>query len=192
MNLNEASKLIHTRRSIFPKVYTGEIIADEVIQQILNNANQAPSHKHTEPWRFHVMAGEKKAELGIFFQKTYAAHVVGDEFKESKYNKFPSKVSKSSHVIAICMQRDPEQSIPEWEEIAAVACAVQNMYLSITAAGLGGYWSSPGLMLEHFGKFIELKEGERCLGFFYCGVPVAGMSLSVKKKPLFEKIHWYR
>ncbi len=192
MNLNEATKLIHQRRSIFPKVFTGESVADEVIHQILENANQAPSHKHTEPWRFHVMTGKKKSELGTFFQETYAAHVLGDDFKESKYNKFPVKMNKSSHVIAICMQRDPKASIPEWEEVAAVACAVQNMYLSITAAGLGGYWSSPGLMIEHIGEFIQLNQQERCLGFFYCGVPKVDMSLLVKKKPLDEKVKWYK
>ena len=36
--------------------------------------------------------------------------------------------------------------MPEWEETAAVACAVQNMHLAFTAEGLAGYWSSGGVM----------------------------------------------
>jgi hypothetical protein len=32
--------------------------------------------------------------------------------------------------IAICMKRHPE--VPEWEEIAAVACGVQNMALQVS------------------------------------------------------------
>ena len=36
--------------------------------------------------------------------------------------------------------------MPEWEETAAVACAVQNMHLTLTAEGLAGYWSSGGVM----------------------------------------------
>jgi len=192
MALDVLTKLIHRRRSIFPKVFTGERIADDVILQLLENANQAPSHKHTEPWRFHVFSDEQKNQLGTFFQNTYAKHVTGDAFKESKHSKFLKKANASSHIIAICMQRDEEESIPEWEEIAAVACAVQNIYLSLTAAGLGGYWSTPGLMMEHIGEFIEMNKGERCLGFFYCGVPKSDMILSVKKKPLASKTRWYK
>ena len=41
------------------------------------------------------------------------------------------------------MQRDPGERIPEWEELASVACAVQNMWLSATSYGIGAYWSSP-------------------------------------------------
>lgn len=191
MNLSEVTKLIHKRRSIFPKVFTGERIADELLMQILENANQAPSHRHTEPWRFHVFADEQKTKLGVFFQSLYKQHVTGEDFKEAKYKKHAFKAEKSSHIIAICMQRDPEESVPEWEEIAAVSCAVQNIYLSVTAAGFGGYWSSPGLMMRHIGEFIKLKEGESCLGFFYLGVPKAGMELSVEKKALQSKLEWY-
>lgn len=32
--------------------------------------------------------------------------------------------------------------MPEWEEIAAVATSVQNIYLQSCAKKLGGYWSS--------------------------------------------------
>jgi nitroreductase len=36
----------------------------------------------------------------------------------------------------------PSPQLPEWEEVSAVACAVQNMWLAGTAAGVHGYWSS--------------------------------------------------
>lgn len=192
MNLDEVSQLIHNRRSIFPKVFTGEHIADDIVMQILNNANQAPSHKHTEPWRFHVFTGAHKKKLGEYFQGVYKEHMTGSGFKELKYNKLAFKVEKSSHVIAICMQRDMDESLPEWEEIAAVSCAVQNIYLSVTAAGLGGYWSSPTLMMDHISSFINMQEGERCLGFFYLGVPKEGLKLSVQKKAVESKMKWYR
>lgn len=191
MILEELTKLIHDRRSIFPKVFTGERIPDEIIGQILENANQAPSHKHTEPWRFHIITNEKKDLLGEFFQKIYRENVVGENFKQKKHDKFIMKTGNSSHIIAIGMQRDPDESIPEWEEIAAVACAVQNIYLSLTAANLGGYWSSPKLMIDHIADFINLEDGEICLGFFYMGVPKEGMSLSVEKKALDSKVKWY-
>ena len=36
-----------------------------------------------------------------------------------------------------------EKRAAEWEEIAAVACAVHNMHLALTSIpGTGGFWSS--------------------------------------------------
>jgi hypothetical protein len=43
--------------------------------------------------------------------------------------------------IAICLRRHAD-AVPEWEEVAAVASAVQNMQLVASAVGVAGYWSS--------------------------------------------------
>ena len=77
-------------------------------------------------------------------------------------------IEKSAAVIAICMQRDCNESVPEWEEIAAVAMAVQNMWLCCTEMGIGCYWSSPGL-IGHMDEYFDMAEGEKCLGFLYMG-----------------------
>jgi len=34
-----------------------------------------------------------------------------------KYKKLQTNPSKASYVIAICMQRDPKESLPEWEVV---------------------------------------------------------------------------
>ena len=63
--------LIKKRRSIFPAQYIEKSIAKADIEKILEAANWAPNHKKTEPWRFKVLQGEKKAELGQFLSDTY-------------------------------------------------------------------------------------------------------------------------
>lgn len=191
LSLSELTELIHERRSIFPLMFTGEKVDDELIMQLLQNANQAPTHKQTEPWRFHTITGAKLEALAQFFQVTYKTETRVEDFQGVKYRKLRKEIELSSHVIIISMQRDPEESLPEWEEIAAVACAVQNLFLSVTAAGLGGYWSSPGLMIDHIQKFINMEKGERCLGFFYLGVPQKNLDLKVEKGTLKDKIKWY-
>jgi hypothetical protein len=47
--------LIAKRRSIFPRDFSGEEVPREVIQQLLEAANWAPTHKKTQPWRFVVL-----------------------------------------------------------------------------------------------------------------------------------------
>ena len=86
------------------------------------------------------------------------------------------------------MQRDPENRVPEWEEIAATAMAVQNMWLVATELGIGAYWSSPGL-INYFGEFLNLAQGERCLGFFYMGYPESPAE-PVSRLPLEDVVEW--
>ena len=51
-----------------------------------------------------------------------------------------SAFSKVSYMIAICMKRRAvaHKEMPEWEEMCAVACSVQNMWLSMTSQGAAG------------------------------------------------------
>ena len=66
INHNEFNHLIHHRRSVFPNMYTTEVVKVEIINQILENANWAPSNKLTCPWRFCVFAGEGLKKLAAF------------------------------------------------------------------------------------------------------------------------------
>lgn len=158
--------IIKKRRAIFPAQYNNRPILKADILDLLEAANCAPTHRKTEPWRFKVFHGESQKALGLFLAKKYKE--TNEKFKEFKYNKLLENPKKAAAVIAICMQRDAAESLPEWEEIAATAMAVQNMWLLATEKGIGSYWSSPGL-IKHMNEFIELNEGERCLGFFYLG-----------------------
>lgn len=63
------TKTIRNRRSIFPPSYIEKDIPKEIINTILENANYAPTHKLTEPWRFIVFKGESLNKLGGFSLK---------------------------------------------------------------------------------------------------------------------------
>ena len=97
---------------------------------------------------------------------------------------------KASHIIAIGMKRTTTKNIPEIEDIAAVACAVQNIYLSVAAYGLGGYWTTGGVTyMKKQNLFLALVKQDKLLGFFYIG-HIAVPSASAKRSPLEEKVKW--
>lgn len=158
--------VIKRRRSIFPAQYNDKPISKEDIERVLEAANFAPTHKKTEPWRFKVLQRESKEKLGLFLSLKYME--TDPKPKQFKVEKLIQNPKKAAAVIAICMQRDPQESLPEWEEVAATAMAVQNMWLCCTEMGIGSYWSSPGL-IKYMDDFFELNTGEVCLGFFYMG-----------------------
>ncbi|MBD1259683.1 nitroreductase [Maribacter polysiphoniae] len=178
--------LIKDRRSVFPDQYVDIPISKKDLDQILEAANWAPSHKKTEPWRFKVMQGESKERLGTFLSTKYQE--VEERPKQVKIKKLKENPTKSAVVIAICMQRDPNGSVPEWEEVAAVAMAVQNMWLCCTEIGIGCYWSSPGL-ITHMDEFFDLAEGEKCLGFLYMGFFEGELAIG-QRNPIKDKVVW--
>lgn len=184
----QTRQLIRQRRSIFPATYIDKSIPEDILLDILENANWAPNHKHTEPWRFKVFRGQALHRLGDYLAQYYRDHTPEAQFREKKYEKNRRKPVQSACVIAICMQRDPQERVPEWEELAAVSCAVQNMWLSCTAYGIGCYWSTPAAMLEA-DDFLGLTEGERCLGLFYMGYHELP-ELPAKRGDITQKITW--
>jgi nitroreductase len=188
MLVEAINALIKKRRSIFPNTYNDKPIPREIIQQILENANWAPTHRKTEPWRFKVFHESGLQRLSDYLAQWYEANTPEEKFSQKKYDKTKAKPLQSACVIAICMQRDPEERLPEWEEVAAVACAVQNMWLSCTAYDIGCYWSSPRSIIEA-NDFLGLKNGERCLGLLYMGYHDLP-DLPAQRQPIAEKVVW--
>ena len=174
MSLEE---IIKTRRAIFPKQMSGGKVPDEVIDKMLELANWAPTHRHTEPWRFKVYSGDAMGRMLDFCKVCYVRDTPAEKFNSIKLEKIEERKEQVSHIVAICMSRD--EVLPEWEEIAATAMAVQNMWLYLgSTKKYGGYWSTPGYALgDDFSAFLHLPEGERCLGLFYVGT-IAESSIS--------------
>lgn len=184
-------EIIRNRSSVFPSQYNSLPVSEEFVRQLLDNANCAPSHKKTDPWRFKVVMNEAKTKFGNFLADTYVDITPPEKFSVFKRKKIIDKCEASSVIIVICMQRDPKERVPEWEELAATAMAVQNMWLTCTANKVGCYWSSPKL-ISYVGDFFEMKEGESCLGFFYLGNYDAIPDHKIEKKPIGDKVEWIK
>lgn len=179
--------IIKSRRAVYPEQYNKDPISSEEIMKILEAANWAPTHRRTEPWRFKVFHGISQVGLGQFMAETYKK--TAEIFSERTYNKLRENPVKAGCVIVITYQRDPRESVPEWEEIASTAMAVQNMWLTASEMKIGSYWSSPSL-LRYMGDFIEMEEGEKCLGFFYLGKYDEDLPEGTRKTSIKEKIKW--
>ena len=170
-NLSELKDIIEDRRSIYPNQFSQRKVHQEIVEELLDMARWAPTHKLTQPWRFKVFMDKGLEKLARFQADLYEQKKTTD-FKSEKHAKLLGKPMQSSAVIAICLDRDPNESIPEWEEIACIGAAVQNIYLMCSAYGLAGYWSSGFPTNEPETKeFLGLEAKDKCLGLFYLGYP---------------------
>ncbi len=189
-NLSEVNELIRNRRTIYPEQFSDRKVHKEQIELILNNAQWAPTHGNTQPWRFKVFMEDGRQKLADFLGKTYLELTPKEQQNDMKLAKMLTRPMKSSVVIAVCMERQVEEKILEIEEIEAVACAIQNMHLSCTAYGLGGFWATPKLIYTpQMNEFLGLGEKDKCLGLFYIGYPAIEWP-KAHRKPLEYTTEW--
>ncbi|MFM7759048.1 MAG: nitroreductase [Crocinitomicaceae bacterium] len=190
-NLSEITELIRNRRTIYPEQFSSRKVHKEQIELILTNAQFAPTHGNTQPWRFHVFMDKGLETLSTFLGETYMTITPEDKQNTQKLAKLVRRPNLASAVIAVSMKRQVEERIPEIEEIEAVACAIQNMHLSCTAYGIGGFWSTPALIYhEKMNEFLGLEKKDRCLGLFYIGYPSDTWPETLHRKPLEYNTHW--
>jgi nitroreductase len=185
-NADTIKQIIETRRSVYPSAYNDQPITPTEIAQVLEAAHWAPTHKRTEPWRFVVLhKPESRALLGLHMAEHYEQNTTADAFSDMKYQKSIKNTAAAGCIIAIILHRDLQKRLPEWEEMCAVACAVQNMWLTCTALSIGAYWSTHG-SIATANQILQLAENERCIGYFFMGhtdtMVVAGTRTDLKYK----------
>lgn len=191
-NTDELTAVIRNRRSVYPAQYDSEPVDDKIIEEMLENANWAPTHRLTEPWRFVVFKGDGLQKLADFQAELYKTKsIAAGNFNETQYQKLATKPLLASHIIAICLSRDPKESVPETEEVSSVSMAVQNMYLTATAYGIGCYWGSGGVTyMEEAKPFFGLEAKDRLLGFLYVGKLKSDKWPKGRRKPMADKVIW--
>ena len=191
LNTEMIDKVIEGRRSVYQQQYTNERVDDAIVKRILSNANWAPTHKLTEPWRFVVFTGDGRKKLASYQGELYKKVTTADgTFKEDRFQNLLTKPMLSSHIIAVCMKRDEKKSVPEIEEIGAVFCAIENMYLTATAYGVGCYLSTGGVTyFEEAKEFFGLGKDDRLIGFFHLGMSRIELPKG-KRRPIEEKVVW--
>lgn len=185
------SAVIRNRRTTKPPKMNGQAIPDEQVHQLLALADWAPTHGHTEPWRFKVYAPSKVAAFCRLHANLYRQHTATEDFKEEKYEKILHMGDQASHVVVAYMRRGDLPKIPVLEEIAATSCAVQNLLLGATALGIASYWGSGGMAYHPSMKeVLQLREGDLVLGFLYLGYADNTAHEGKRITPLDQKVEW--
>ena len=185
MNIDE---YIATRRSHFLKEFTGNALPNQIIEKALQNAHWAPSHKLTLPWHFTVFNKEALPALAALMETLYLKGKSEEHIDVSRIQKIQSFPQKLSHAVSIGLKRN--LIVPEWEEIAAVGAAVQNIYLTlVNEPHAAGYWTTGnGTGSQEMKDFTGLTASDLHLGFFFFG-HVEVKRLIAQRPPL--TIHYH-
>ena len=193
-SLDQTSALLRHRRSVKPvDMDPDRALPTDLVWQLLESATWAPTHGLTEPWRFVVYTGTARAAFARTLQDIYQRATPAPEYREDKFRKLGENPLLAAVTILCVMERCGGDKIPEHEELQAVACAVQNLLLGATAAGVASFWSSPPLIgTREFKAAFQLGPGDRCLGFVYLGWPKASLTWPRStRQPVQTKVIWH-
>lgn len=169
MDIFEAIK---SRRSI--GLVSDAPVSKELIDRILEAGTWAPSHYRTEPWRFFVLTGDSRFQLGKTLAKIEEQQMEdpSSESNQKKLTKTQEKAFRAPLIIAVAVEPSANPKALVQEEHGAVYAAIQNMLLAAHGLGLASYWRTGKPAYDPaMKKLFKLSEKGEILGFLYFGHP---------------------
>jgi len=164
--------LIKRRRSIAKM--TSERPTREQIELLLEAATHAPNHHKVQPWKFIVLAGNAREELGTVMAMSLADRLeeTSSEKTQAILNKERNKPLRSPVVIVVVAETPKQPKVMAIENIEATAAAVQNMLLTAEEMGLACMWRTGDAAYDpHVKQWLGLESGEHIVAFLYVGYP---------------------
>ncbi len=184
MNVSDA---IAARRSI--RSFTTRTMTRADIEPLLHDANLAPNHRITQPWRFHVLGPNARAAYGLALGHRKAKKAADDaaaqrirEETRDAHRAWPGMV-----IVSMTLAENPE--IRE-EDYAATLMAVQNLCLSAVAHGLGTHIRTGGIMDDPAARTAAgVPDGERIVAVLAVGEPLE-LPAPKTRRPASELTDW--
>ncbi len=164
-------EVLRTRRTAHR--FTEKPIEQGIIDEALRAANQAPSHKHTHPWRFYILGQETRQTLVPTISHLSAAKSQqrNSTTPQEDVKRAIEKVMQPPILVAVTSHLSPDDAFREKEDYAASVCALHNMVLSFWGNGVAAKWSTGGLT-RHAETYTNLginSEEEEIIGFVKAG-----------------------
>jgi nitroreductase len=187
MNVFECIK---NRRSIGKM--TDQAPTRQQIAQLLEAAIHAPNHHKVEPWKFIVLAGDARVELGQVMASSLAQRLaeLSPANAAPLLDKERSKLLRSPVVIVAVAEQPRQVNVLEIENIEAVAAAVQNMLLTGEELGLACMWRTGEAAYDpHVKHWLGLAPADNIVAFVYVGFP-AIPKLARQLTPVNSKTSW--
>ncbi len=126
---------IKGRRSI--RRFRDRRVPMEMVREVLDAANYAPSAKRGEQWRFTVLTGGSKDAFVAFFDAELDRFIEEHGAKEAGSSKNSCRIMDEAPVLILVWNSGEYGWTTEEHSVAA---AIQNMLLRAYDLGLGSLW----------------------------------------------------
>jgi nitroreductase len=144
----------------------------ELIERVLGAAVHAPNHHNTQPWRFFVLSGKAREDLGEELAQSLKLRMT--DLDPAKLDGFMlaerAKPMRSPVLIVVGVERDKDDPMVMREDLQAASAAIQNMLLAANSLGLAAIWrTGDGAYDDHVKAYFGLEPRDEIAGIVYLG-----------------------
>lgn len=164
-SLRLLAERIRARRTV--NLFLKQPVSRKLILDAIEVARWAPNHHVTEPWHFYLLGKEaiaKSVEL---------TRVIVTERKGKKKGDFKAEAAaeRPGWLVVTCKKSDDE--LKQQEDYASCCCAIQNLMLYLSEAGLASKWSTgPITRDERFFSLLGIDASTDFIaGLIFYGYP---------------------
>ena len=166
------AELIRTRRSV--RHYKPDPVPPELLSEVLELAQWAPSAMNRQPWHFVVIEGAARGPVAAECGKSFGAI---EERLKASFAERPDMVERvraffrtlggaPTLILAYCTAKPPHES-----DLESVAAAIQNLLLAAWARGLGTCWMGGPAYREAEINALCGMEGAKLVAVIPIGYP---------------------
>ena len=203
----EVKKAIQTRRSI--RRYKNRPVPREILVELLEAANLAPTATNRQPWEFVVVHRSHLDRLDRTLRKAFAERVasVSEEVVRQAIQDLPIPVDESGDkleglgrfyrtlggapvAIVVCVPKEEDPWV--WKNnISDGSAAIENILLAAWDKGLGTCWlTGPLKTRAHaIASFLDIGEDREIVGIVSLGYP-DHQPPTPPKHDIREKTRW--
>ncbi len=164
-NLRILAERIRSRRTT--NMFLKQAVSKQLVLDAIELARWAPNHHLTEPWHFYVFGDQMKAA------SVELTRVIVTEMKNAEIGDHKAKIAAAvpGWLLVTCTRNENE--ITEREDYASCCCAIQNLMLYLSEAGVASKWSTGPVTRDQ--RLFDLlgidSDREFAVGMIWYGYP---------------------
>ena len=167
-DLSSPAAFLASRRSGKPRDMVAPGPDEAQLRRILSSAIRTPDHGKLAPWRFVIIAADRRDAFAALLHRAYCETKPDPGRAEQKAIEDFAKQAPALVVAISCPNH--ASSIPVWEQELSAGAACMNLLAAALAEGFVGGWVTGWAAYSQTVRAAFAPEG-RIAGFIFLGSP---------------------
>lgn len=164
------TEFLAKRRSVKADRLTEPAPSDSELQQILTIAARVPDHKKLVPWRFIVIKGAARGQLGEIIAAASQSDAGKPPPSEQRLETERNRLTRAPLVIAVIARLQENPIAPIWEQTLSTGAAAFNLCLAANTLGYATCWLTEWYAYnDNISSALGLEPHEKIAGFIHIG-----------------------
>ena len=166
--MNDTLDMLGARRSVPPHLLVEPGPTAGELETLLRLASRVPDHGKLAPWRFIVVQGEARQEIGATIAAAFAADEPAADLDRVAVE--GRRLARAPLCVAVVSRARPHAKIPEWEQVMSAGAVCMNLIVAANAMGFGAVWLTEWIAFDRrILDALGLEPDERIAGFVHLG-----------------------